>query len=521
MSYSLLNPLGGSFALDYKRTEATYGHPGGKWALASVEVNDGLADDGANMRNEFEYIQGKQDRHEREFLGFGKVITKSIDTEKGNALYRSTTESFDVDNYYVKGNPLSTVVADSVGKKYSESDNNYYNYRLTANGDTYKFVASADNCSDRAIAFTPQKYTKTVMYEGQPTGLTMNASWFEYYLDGNHGELKSYRYDDKGTLASDGTGGYNYRTEIAYTGNPAKHIFGLPTSVQVKDAAGTVYRDVSATYDTNFANHLTQVTQKLDATTTAVTDIAYDKAGNITQKTLPANAAGQRMWYKYLYDRVYNRYLEQIDDAYGYRSTLENYDYRYGIPLVTRDMNGYTLETTIDNLGRVTTMTAPNEQVIGVPYTLKFEYATSPQPSPNGEGVGKWYAVTKHYDTQNPTHGIETVTFVDGAGRPVQVKKTGVVDDKEVMIVSGRAKYDPFGRVKEAYYPVTEAPANKLTFNPAFDNVTPTKTTYDVLDRVLTATLPDNSVTTMAYSLLTPSPSPNGGCVKTKKVLMT
>ena len=60
---------------------------------------------------------------------------------------------------------------------------------------------------------------------------------------------------------------------------------------------------------------------------------------------------------------------------------------------------------------------------------------------------------------------METVTFVDGFGRPVQVKKDGVVTtaakgsapkDETVMIVSGRNVYDAFGRVAKAYYPVTE-----------------------------------------------------------------
>ena len=60
---------------------------------------------------------------------------------------------------------------------------------------------------------------------------------------------------------------------------------------------------------------------------------------------------------------------------------------------------------------------------------------------------------------------METVTFVDGFGRAVQVKKDGVVTsaskgnsakDENVMIVSGRNVYDAFGRVAKAFYPTTE-----------------------------------------------------------------
>ena len=38
------------------------------------------------------------------------------------------------------------------------------------------------------------------------------------------------------------------------------------------------------------------------------------------------------------------------------------------------------------------------------------------------------------------------------------------------MIVSGLARYDAFGRVKEAFYPVVEDLTNKANFNTAFDN---------------------------------------------------
>ena len=68
------------------------------------------------------------------------------------------------------------------------------------------------------------------------------------------------------------------------------------------------------------------------------------------------------------------------------------------------------------------------------------------------------------------------------------------------MIVSGRNVYDAFGRVAKAYYPVTETVGKKTTFNKAFDNVSPTVTVYDVLDRAMKVTLPDNSTTQTEYS---------------------
>ena len=61
--------------------------------------------------------------------------------------------------------------------------------------------------------------------------------------------------------------------------------------------------------------------------------------------------------------------------------------------------------------------------------------------------------------------------------------------------------YDAFGRVAKAFYPTTEGTGSKSTFSKSFDNVSPTVTVYDVLDRATSVTLPDNSTTTTAYTV--------------------
>jgi YD repeat-containing protein len=512
---TVYNPLGGSFTLDYQRSQATYDHPGGKWVLSSVTADDGVHDDGANMKTAFLYENGKQDRREREFLGFGTVITQDLNTEDSDKVYRSVIQSYDVSSVYTAGNELSSVTEDSTGNKYAESDNVYYFYQITAAGDTYAYNASAV-CGDAAIAFTPLKYAQSTLYDGSATGAVANESFYDYYTTtGSFGDLKSYKYSDQGALGVDGTGAYNYVTSIIDTFNLSKYILSLPSHVTVTGGDGKTYRQTSATYDLNYADHLTNVTQTLNAAgDQASIDFVYDRFGNITQKTLPANSKGQRMWYKYLYDGKYNMYVTQIDDAFGYESNLNKYDYRYGVPLETRDMNGYYLETTIDDMGRVVSMQGPNEAAQGVPYTIKFIY---PAPLALGKGVeGEAGAVarTEHYDPANPGDDIETATFVDGFGRAIQVKKDAEVSSapgataQKMQTVSGRIVYDPYGRVRAAYYPTTDLLTNDTVFSPTFDAVTPTTTTYDVLNRTLTTTLPDGSVTAMAYSI--PSPAGDG-----------
>ncbi|WP_277266238.1 toxin TcdB middle/N-terminal domain-containing protein, partial [Prevotella corporis] len=411
--------------------------------MSSVTIDDGIRDDGPMMKTMFAYSDGQKDRHEREFLGFGKVVTKNIDTEQGeSAVYRQAVQFYDVSTYYAQGNELGASVEDAKGNKYTETRNEYDGYYLTANGDSYTFNKQKKLCSDRASAFVPLRYTANKQYEGQATGITTSEAWNEYYLTGYHGELKSYKFSDKGKLGADGSGKFDYQTAIQYAHNDNKHIFGLPTNVT------------------------------------------------------------------YRYEPVMNMYVERIDDAFGYRSEAANFDYRYGMALRRMDLNHFYYETDIDNLGRVKAVRGPNELATGVPYIIAFDYQPKATFGTNGI-TAPAYAVTKHYDIQHPSDDMETVTFVDGFGRPVQVKKDGVVTtaakgsapkDETVMIVSGRNVYDAFGRVTKAYYPTTEAVGKKTTFNKAFDNVSPTVTVYDVLDRAMKVTLPDNTETKTEYS---------------------
>ena len=508
MLKSVTNSIGGRFEVDYAHSTPTYGHPGGKWVMSALTIDDGIHDDGPLMKSTFEYSDGFRDRHERDFLGFGKVVTKSLDTENGDGVYRQAVQEFAVDNYYASGNLVASYVTDASGNKFTETVNEYDAYSVTANADSYSFVQKDVIYSDRASAFVPLRYTANKQYEGASQGMVISEAWNEYYLNGYHGELKSYRYSDKGSLGSNGAGGYDYATNIQYTSNDGKHIFGLPTNVTVVGGDGLMYHNVSATYDTKYPNHLTQVSQQLGSGV-AVTDYKYDRYGNITQKTLPANGTGQRMWYKYRYEPEMNMYVERIDDAWGYRSEAGNFDYRYGIALERRDLNNFYYETEIDNMGRVTKVRGPNELATGVDYIIAFEYKPKAEFGESGISAPA-YAVTKHFDIQHPGDDLETVTFVDGFGRPVQVKKDGVVttaskgsgaSDQNVMIVSGRNVYDAFGRVAKAYYPTTEGMGSKTSFSTTFDNVNPTITAYDVLDRALSVKLPDDSETTTEYTL--------------------
>ena len=71
----------------------------------------------------------------------------------------------------------------------------------------------------------------------------------------------------------------------------------------------------------------------------------------------------------------------------------------------------------------------------------------------------------------------------------------------QVVVTSGRVVYDPFGRVVRVYHPTVDS-ERVDSFSRAVDNVAPTRTEYDELDRPLKVTLPDGTYTTYEYSLV-------------------
>jgi len=532
---SVTNPLGGVFIMDYSRSKPTTDNAGGKWVLNKVTIDDGVSDDGPNSSIDYDYDGGKYNRREREFDGFGRV---TILDKEDNAIYRKSIQMYDVSNTYVKGNLLSTAVYDGNNNLYSETTNKYYLYSVKThrsqncndcddaekaefgtdpgygkiyNNFTYNLLTD-NKIPDDIIAYTPLKYSETRLIKPGAQNATKTNSFYTYWVDyhetyNQFGALRSFCYSNNGALNENGGNDYDYKTEIDYYSKMTSQYFvaDLPTKYTVKDKNGAIYRQTKAYYThKGYPTHLTRATQLLNQNgDSAITRMQYDKAGNIIHKLLPSGMA-----YTYSYDDKYKMYVTQMKDTFGYTYQMPEYDYRFGIPLKTIDINGNVMMQTVDNRGRIETITGPNEYVAGATtqqYTIKFEYV--PQKIvKNAEDVYTQmpYAITKHYDgTQTGTDkDLETVTFVDGFGRAIQVKKESVVNGQPKMIVSGRAKYDAFGRVTEAYYPVVGEMTNKTVFDATPDNsAPPTRTTYDVLDRVLTTTLPDNATTTNTYSI--------------------
>ncbi len=471
-------PLGSHFEIGYKHVGNTYELPYGKWVLDTVTVFDGYVGDGADfMKYCFEYENGFQERHEREFYGFGTVTTHELDTENNDAIYRSTIQTFDTTNYYTKGLLLNEVLQDANGNRFTERQN-VYELKDVINGGTLTWPAF-DPLAD-SMAFPALVETTELFYEGQPNPGIQKRIAYQY---DNFGNVTFYQ--DFGDESPEDL----IEATISYHDVPANYIKSIPDSIAVEVQEGVVRRRATTIDDAN--GNIIQIRQYLEDGTSSDHDMVYDNFGNLKRITRPENHDTMRLHFEFDYDSIVQTYVTEVRDGYGY-SSQSVYEYEFGQLLESTDMNGKVIRYAVDARGRTDTITGPYELASGQPYTILFEYFPDASVP---------YATSKHFD---PELGgdIETVTFTDGLSRPLQIKKTGVLFTNEIgLIVSGRVNFDAFGRATKSHYPNWESSGNDYTFNDSFNIITPTTTSYDVLDRQITTVLPDSATTTMAYDI--------------------
>ncbi|MCP4353688.1 MAG: sugar-binding protein [Desulfobacterales bacterium] len=479
MLKTVKRPLGASFSIEYERDGNTYQLPQSRWNMTRVEVVDGFAGDGVDkLVTTYEYEDGFHHRREREFFGYKTVKTQQRNAGDNDSLYRGTVQTFMNRNYYEKGLVVSEVVTDAQGKKYLETINKY---QLRDVG-TNKILEGEFKDSLTATVFPEFIRTDKKFYEGQENAGISTYQTFEYDALGN----VTHFFDAADTGAGD-----DVESFIGYHSDLANYIVGKADNIVVK-GNGKVMRERGAAFE-NGTGNLKQVRLSFGSGT-AVHDMGYDKYGNIISQTGPPNKKGQRYSLTYTYDTDVHTYVKKIQDSFGYVSEAE-YDLKWGEITSSTDINKQSISYRHDSVGRVKGITGPYQQSKGCE-TLVFDYYP---------GADVPWALTRHYDNyQQKSDPLETVVFIDGLKRGLQTKKDGDVSSgnantRDVMIVSGRVIFDFVGRVVEQYYPITESLGHQGKFNSGFDNVQPTRTSHDVVDRVLITTIPDNTSIKFGY----------------------
>ncbi|MFI8962769.1 SpvB/TcaC N-terminal domain-containing protein [Streptomyces sp. NPDC053493] len=485
---SVGRPLGARIDLDYTRTGNTAASPESRWSLSRTTVQDGVTGDGVDTRlTTFRYEQGRYDRQEREFLGFGRVVTEHRDPAAGDAVRRAVTDEYRTDGYAVRGLLTRSLTTDGAHHPYRETLNTYRPYDAATGTE-----AAPD--SPTAAVFPQLVRVEEKYYEGAATAGRSTYTELSYDAYGN--VVRTLDTADEGA-ADDLETTYGYSAA-----DPAcrdSGVVGIANAIRQKAAAtGTLLRRREADVDCA-TTEIRQVREYLDDDTAAVSDLTYHPDGNLRTSTGPANATGQRYTLTYGYDTVVGVHVESVVDSFGYRST-SSHNLKYGLPERNTDQNDQSVRMAYDSVGRLDTVTGPYESG-GGPATIDFEYhPEAPVP----------YATSRHLDrtaTAVRADTIDTITFTDGLKRVLQTKKDASVAatpgaaPAQVMTVSGRLKFDALGHAVETYYPVTEPKgATNTTFNTAFDTVAPTRETFDVLDRSVKTVQPDGITTGTGYA---------------------
>jgi len=484
-------PVKTSFTIDYELSDCSQQSPYRNWQMNKVETFDGFIGSGVNHRLfTYEYQNPYYDRFDRTSYGNEIVITKTLNTENNNALYRTLIEKYhtndiNVDKHLFKGLKKYDIILDGLGNKYIET---YYNYM-------YKIISTGEAVPDSMVHCFGNYYAAIATedkyyYEGESTAKIHTQKRY------THGEFGNVTiFEDLGDILHTND---NIKSEISYYGIPELNMNSLAAEVTVKNSSNVILRSRTAEY--NQLGQLTTINLN-NGTQTSQFNYNYNEFGNIETATYPEDFNGDRKQTSYFYDDVVYTYPVKVTDEMGYSSSA-TYDYKIGKPTETVDISGNTMYYTYYPDGRLATVQAPYEIDNNIPYTIKFDYwdNNNIERSYPPTEVIPW-ARTRHYDPANANNEIITMQFSDGLGRIIQTKKSATVENNEVMIVSGRPFYDAFGRVFMQFFPFTE----DLGFDSIYYNYTPsinsphTTTYYDIMDRAKRVIAPDSTNTYMSY----------------------
>ena len=223
--------------------------------------------------------------------------------------------------------------------------------------------------------------------------------------------------------------------------------------------------------------NLTSVTTYTDPVTPAggvTKNFTYDSLGNL--RTAQLNCCQQKTWnYS---NTTHYAYPGSVTSGSGSPSltTSSTYDNNTGVVLSTTDPNNLVTNFTYDMMGRIA-----SAQPVTTPTTPAMTYIYHDYD--NSSSFTNWTA-----QVCAPVQGSNTAcqkTILDSQGRPVTQQ---TLDGNSTLYSASDTQYDVFGRAYKTSNPYTGTASYW------------TSSQFDVLGRVITATLPDNSATGYSYT---------------------
>ena len=480
---SISNGIGGSISVSYKSSTAYPNYrdqantnsgsllPFPQQTVATVAQYDGI---NSPHTNSYGYAGGFYDGNRREFHGFA-VVTNTDPSLRKTVNYfhqgggQSRTylgEYLDPANFAKEGMPFRV-------ETYGNDNNLYHvvvnqvNQASLGNGRYFPFVQLTFDCD----------------YSGSGTSNRVTATQFAYDLTtGNltnkieYGEVNGFNPTNVGTFAfsdANGSDTRKYNTHYAaISGN--SYILDHPDTVTLNDGNNNVVQETDYAYNSQsgtLAAKLARIASGYYATN------SYGGYNSYGLPTLMINPVG--VVTEITYDSTYNTFpattrirVNPGSDSGNDLVKTTSYDVRSGLATGVTDPMGVTVTNTYDTFFRLIESDKIPAGSSSTVWMKKAGYnlgvissgtAVSYTDVTNNDGVG----------------GVESRTYVDGLGRPVQTRTQG--ENGNFRVVS--TAYDERGEVFLTTWPIFGSSA---TFSKPATGQTATWIGFDAAGRVAT-----------------------------------
>lgn len=492
--------------------------PMAKNVMSKVTLSDGSLDE-KRQRNKnlmpyvdngdhetvvtYEYANGKYDRAEREYYGFGTLTTTS---ENGN--YTISTFNVNPGKYWLKG-CLKSSQQFTVNKFLLFEENIFYPGDDNIEGILIPPVEE--------IALPVIEETKYYEKSNDNTYLSSKTEYkYDNYL--NVTELTT-KYNDDDTK--------KIKVEVTYLNDYENNHYSLPTEITVygTNAQGQEELLRKRKGDYSPTGNLIWLEQYYEENKALKTILDYDNKGygNIVKVTDPTGVS-----VEYEYDSL-NQFVKTIKqvssiDSSDILATEVIIDPKYQVKQKEIDLNGNIMTYKYDNWQRLTEVYSPYDNP-GDP-CVRFEYFTPKKGKHVTPNKTFWYVITTNKVAfedvpQGQPNYIKTIVIQDGLSRVVQTAKTGYICEnpeadenslsfKKGWNVSGSVKYDEYGRVIEqgqTYFVEGESidtiiKENYTDNEYVIKEINVTKNLqFDERDRVTKTELPDGALMQNEYSI--------------------
>lgn len=481
MLQSFTNPTGQKVEIDYTLSAPSTDHRQRQWNMTTVRDSDRLSphQDLEEQVTVIEYNTPHYDHYERTDYGYHEVLAHMGD--------KLLVEHFQNEVFIQHGRKKDDLLKDQhdlpfIGHRY------FISYSPTQDPQTIIEEEQADHLCEDANIVVHHQGDWTDWYEGQ-TDIQLSMLTQSFF--DNLYNLIRFEHFGNYTVSGD-----EWTQTITYAPHVGHNLISLPVLERVT-GGGQTLRLTEADYNHYGSIKLIRQYDTVSGTLLS-TYLNYDSLGHLAQAIYPTG-----LDINVTYDQDVQIYPAVVTNSFN-ETTQTEYDPRRGRPLITTDPAGEKIYYRYDSIGRLLSVLAPPEDQMNMPSTVEYIRRF------RGENLAT--GINPHFDEQyDYSHLIKVmhsasslvpdseIVLFDARGKELQRKKRMAVGSGVEWINGGHTVLDRFYRPIEQYYPcLVGSPLSDYDYSTGSN---PTLTQYDILDRPLSITYPDNATEYRTYAV--------------------